>query len=111
MSTEELVMAYWRSWQGSTPDWAAMRSCLADEVDMERGPMSADQLVEMASKGTPWKDVTMVDAIFADRRAAILYDGTDTLTGEQLRISELLTVDGDKITKLRAAIPATAGFG
>ena len=107
-TTEELVLTYWRSWQGSEPDWDTMRACLADEIDVEQGTMTGDQLTEMASNGTPWRDVQLIDSLFAGDRGAILYEGTNTETEVAIRIAEFLTVTDGKITRMRAAIPADA---
>lgn len=110
-STEEIVMRYWNSWRNEgEPDWASMRSTLADELDMEPGPMSADAFVEMCRQGSPWTGVTMVDSLFADDRAALLYEGTNTANGKLVRIGEIVTVVDGKVAKLRAAIPESA-FG
>lgn len=108
-TTEDVVMRYWRSWHdGGEPDWDAMRSCLADTLDLESGPMSADGFVEMCQQGSPWTGVTMIDSLFADDRAALIYEGTNTANGKLVRIGEILTVADGKVAKLRAAIPEAA---
>ena len=109
-TTEDVIMTYWRSWQQRPPDLDTMRSCLADELDMEPQPMMADEFAEMVAQGSPWDDVTMIDTLFTNDRGALLYQGTNTANGETIRIGEILTVEDGKITRIRAAIPATA-FG
>ncbi len=104
-STEELVMTYWRSWQGGDPDWATMRACMADEIDTEAGVVPADQIVAMARGGNPWRDVELLDAIYADDRAALLYRGVDTVSDETMNVAEFLSVADGRIARLRGIIP------
>ncbi|MDH3683582.1 MAG: nuclear transport factor 2 family protein [Acidimicrobiia bacterium] len=108
-NTEAVVMRYWNSWhEGGEPDWATMRSCLADDLDMDAGPMSADAFVEMCQQGAPWTGVTMIDSLFADDRAALIYEGTNTANGKLVRVGEIITVVDGKVARLRAAIPEAA---
>lgn len=109
MTCESLVMRYWKSWhEGGEPDFDAMRDCFGDVIDMEPGPMPADDFVEMCRQGSPWTGVTMIETMFADDRAALIYEGTNTANGKVVRVGEILTVADGKIARLRAAIPETA---
>ncbi len=104
-ATEHLVMTYWRSWQGGDPDWPTMRSCMADEIDTEAGPVPADKIVTMVQGGNPWRDVELVDAVYSDDHAAILYRGVDTVTGDTMDVAEFLTIADGKVSRLRGIIP------
>ncbi len=104
-ATERLVMDYWRSWQGATPDWSTMRAALADEIDTAAGVVAADALVAIARGGTPWRDVELVESVVTDDRAALLYRGVDTASDEVVDVAEFLTVAGGRITRLRGILP------
>lgn len=109
-STEDLVLRYWGSWhEGDAPDWDTFRDCLADTVDLEHGPVPADDFVAMvAAGGDPWTGVTMIESVFTDDKAALMYEGTNTATGEVIRVSEVLTVADGRIAKLRAHVPGVS---
>lgn len=105
-STKELVLRYFNSWQHQ--DWETMRSCLADTLDFE-GPdgqaraMPADEFTAFCSKGSPWREVELIDSMFADGHASLLYQGVDTKNDSKVRVGEFVTVEGGKIARLRAA--------
>ncbi|MCG8423747.1 MAG: antibiotic biosynthesis monooxygenase [Proteobacteria bacterium] len=104
-ATKELVLKYFNSWQNH--DWETMRACLADELDFEgpQGPatMSADQFAEMCSKGSPWRDVELIDSLFLDGQASLLYRAIDTKNDTPVRVGEFVTVRDGKVAKMRAA--------
>ena len=104
--TRDLVLRYFNSWQRH--DWETMRACLADTIDFEgpggeAGPVPAEQFSAMCSKGSPWRDVELIDSMFEDGHAALLYRGVDTKNDSPVRVGEFITVQGGRITRLRAA--------
>ena len=95
-SNRDLIMKYWYSWQ--KPDWPEMRSCLAPTVLFGGTELDSDAFVEMCGQGNPWKDVIMLSDFFTEKGGAILYEGTDTVTGQRIRVGEFITVRDNKIT-------------
>lgn len=105
MTSDELILAYWRSWQTPT-DFDEMESYLADDVVFNAG------VGELTGKGAlrkmieenpePWRDVTMVDSQFWADGGVIVYEGTGTESGVRNRIAELLRIDSDKIQRVTA---------
>ena len=102
-SNRELIMKYWHSWQ--KPDWQELRGCLAPKVDFGGIEMESDAFVEMCKQGNPWEKVDMLSACFSDDGGAILYEGTDTITGQRIRVGEFISVKDDRI------IASIASFG
>lgn len=94
-SIEELVMAYWRSWQKG--DFSEYRSYLADTIDAGGNELDADQFVTMVSQGSPWRDVRMIDSVFAADSAAIMYEGINTANDAAVKVIEFLRVAERKI--------------
>ena len=100
--TKDLVLTYWRSWQ--TSDWEGLRDCLADTFDMGGMPMDADEFTAMCESGTPWKDVELLSSVFDGDLGAIIYEGTDSKSGNRMRVSEHAKVVDGKITHITALI-------
>ena len=101
MSTQELVLKFWNSWQHPA-DWQEMRSCLADNYQFDAGVFkcsSADQAVSIAQQGNPWQEVKLLDLICTQDQAALIYQGTDTVSGAKFRVSEFLKIAEGKITQ------------
>ena len=100
MSSQELVLKFWNSWQHPA-DWNEMRSYLADDYKFDAGIFqcdNADQAVAIAQMGNPWREVKLLEVISQDDQVAIIYQGTDTVSGAQYRVSEFLKVANGKIT-------------
>ena len=99
MNPQELVLKFWNSWQHPA-DWDEMRSCLADEYKFDAGIFQcehADQAVAIAQMGNPWKEVKLLDLVSSNDQVVIVYQGTDTVSGIQFRVSEFLKVANGKI--------------
>lgn len=105
MSTRDLILKYWRSWQEPS-DFDEMQSCLADDVKLDfggnviDGAASVRQMVEASAD--PWKDVELIDSIFTDSAGAIIYEGTSIENGTRFRVGEILHVEGDRIARATA---------
>lgn len=112
--TQDVVLRYWRSWQDPS-DFTAFRSCLADEVVFDSGTQTlsgADALtVAVETTESPWKSVKMLASMFGEDEAAILYEGVDKRSGIKTRVAEHLTVRGDRITRIIAAIAPVVPAG
>lgn len=98
-AVEDLVDRYHRSWQRG--DLAALRECLADEIDFDWGTAvytDPDDFVAATASGIEWRDVTLLDAIYREETAAIVYEGVNVTDGLRLRTAEFLHCVEGKIT-------------
>lgn len=105
MTSEEVIRAYWQSWQ-EPADFDAMESFLADDVVFDAGfgrlAGSTAFRAMVEENPEPWLDVRLVDAAFWEDGGTIVYEGTGSSSGIRNRIAELLRVDGDRITSVTA---------
>ncbi len=112
--TRDIVLKYWRSWQDPA-DFTAFRSCLSDEVVFDSGThtLSGADALNSAVETTesPWKSVKMLAAMFGAEEASILYEGVDKRSGIKTRVAEHLTLRGDRITRIIAAIAPVVPAG
>jgi len=111
MKAEDVIMTYWKSWQNHA-DWENTRKWMVDDFGFDAGAFTtdtADQLVAMMKQGNPWTDIVLLECMFEADRGVLLYEGTDSVTGKRFRISEWLTVEGDKVSSCRAAIAELPG--
>ncbi len=105
MTSEELILAYWKSWQTPT-DFDEMESYLADDVRFDggvgqlTGKAALRQVIEQNPE--PWSDVRMIDAEFWDGGGVIVYEGTGIESGARNRIAEVLRIDGGAIAQVTA---------
>jgi len=99
MTNKDLVLKFWNSWQ-QPADWEEMRSCLADNYQFDAGMFhckNAEEAVGIAQMGNPWKEVKLLDIVCTEDQAAIIYQGTDTVSGAKFRVSEFLKIAQGKI--------------
>lgn len=105
--TRGLVLKYFHSWQ-RPPDYNKLRACLADNLEFDGGMFKGkggDAFREMIEQTeSPWENVTLLDSVFTDEKAALIYEGVDTTTKIKTRVAEVVTVQGDKITRIYAVI-------
>ena len=102
-SSKDVILAYWKSWQ--IKDWDLLEGSLADNLDFGGQPMPRDAFLQMCKQGSPWKDVDLIDSLFTDDAGALIYEGTDTKSGERVRVAEIVRVEGGKV------VGANACFG
>jgi hypothetical protein len=101
MSTKELVLKYFYSWQKK--DWEEMRSCLSDSLEFAPGTpfKSPDDFVNFCkTQGSPWRNVTLIGGVFTEEQASLFYEGIITATEKKIQVGELITVSDGKIVKL-----------
>ncbi len=98
----ELILTFWRSWQGASPNWEQMHGCLAASVTFGEHAMTAEQFTAMCKQGNPWQDVELLSSRFTDEGGALLYEGTDTKTGKRVRVAEFIDVADGKVTGANA---------
>ena len=106
METKQLVLKYWNSWQGD-PDWESFRECLDENCKVNMGVFeanNAEMLLTITKSGNPWKDVEMLELICDENKAALIYQGTDTTSGQKFRVSEFITLDNHKIQQVIGSI-------
>lgn len=108
-TTKAIVHAYWRGW--ITQDFAGMRAALADEVVADAALFrveGADRFVKLCAEGPPWREVVMVDELYTDDHAAILYEGINAANSQQMRVAELIRLRGDKIVEIQSCLSPLA---
>lgn len=107
MSTEQLIGKYFNSWQ-EPADFDELASCLSSDfsIDAEFFTFSdRESFVQfLRANPTPWKDVTMISSIFAGDDASILYSGTNTATGQKMRVAEHIKCHDHKIIEIQTVI-------
>ena len=102
--TKEVVLTYFNSWQNK--EWDVLRRCLANTFKIDGGKIqfrNIDEFIAFCQNGPSWSKVTLLDSIFQEKQAALLYEG-ETPTGEKIRVGEFLTLDQDKITSAKISI-------
>jgi hypothetical protein len=104
MTTKDLVLSYWRSWQ--KPDFAEMRSYLADTMMLGGHPAPSESFVKMCESGSKWRDVKLVDSVFGPDGGAIAYEGVDTKTNAHMKVMEIVHVVDGKIVGLHGMLVA-----
>ncbi len=113
-NVQNLVMAYFQSWQ-EPADWSAFRGALADDVVFDAGSVvmtGADQLTSaLQATESPWQDVTLLASMYAERDAVLFYEGVDKASGVRTRVAEHLALRDGKIEKVIAAIVPLGGPG
>ncbi len=107
MTTEELVLKYWRSWQ--TPaDFDEMEACLAPDVKMDLGMAQARSATEfrqiVESQPVPWNEVELKDSYFTDDAGIIIYEGVHSKTGHRTRVAELCRVANNQIVEVSSVL-------
>ena len=106
MNTKEIILEYWKSWQGHS-NWHVTRQMMADDFLFDAGifkTTSADALIDMMKKGNPWKDIELLDMVVYGSKGALIYEGTDAVTGSRIRIAEILTVANSQLVRGIASI-------
>lgn len=108
-STRELVMRCWRSWQER--DFDTFEACFAQEgIDFDTGTMrlrDRGSLRQMAERGPAWREVRLLESVFAADRAALLYTGIEDSTEEIWRVAELVTVRDGAIVAVQVVMTST----
>ena len=106
MTTKELILKYWKSWQ-SPPNWEETRQLMTDDFQFDAGVFStnsADELITMMKNGNPWVEIVLLDAIFEQEKGALIYEGVDSITKNKFRVSEIITIRDGKILSCIANI-------
>jgi hypothetical protein len=102
--SNHLVMTYFQAWQNHA--WDDMYDCLSTDFRMDGGQIqfpNRDAFIDFCKNGPSWKKAKLIDALFLENKAALLYEGI-TATGEKIRIAEFLTFNKNKITQSTVAI-------
>lgn len=102
--TKELVLTYFQAWE--MRDWEKMRSCLSSNFKIDGGQIqfkSIEDFIAFCKSGPSWSKITLLDVLFLDTKAALLYEGM-TPTGEKIRVGEFLTIDQNKIIHSKMAL-------
>lgn len=103
-STKELVLSYFQSWQKQ--NWTQMQDCLTSDFILDSGMLqfkNREDFIEFCKEGPRWSQVHLIQSLFQEGQAAILYEGS-SLDGHKLKVSEFLTIENGKIRKSLAVI-------
>lgn len=95
--TKELILRYFHSWQQD--DYSTLRECLDDDFEVNLNGLTinnADTFVKISESGDAWQEVTLIDAIYTDDKAAIMYEGING-KGLPVRVGEMLSIRDGKI--------------
>lgn len=101
---KDLVLTYFQSWQNK--EWDTLRNCLSKDFKIDAGKIqfnSVDMFIEFCKNGPSWSQVKLLDALFLEKKAALLYEGV-TQKNEKVRIAEFLEIDRNKIISAKVAI-------
>jgi hypothetical protein len=109
MDTKQVVTGYHEAW--TRGDMNTARSFLADDLDFQGSLDRFSKADEFIGALTMFqkmlKGVNLLQSLFAEGEAALLYD-CDTMTPVgMLRTAEFFTVKGGKITSIRLVFDAT----
>ena len=69
-----------------------------EELDFGGQSFSREQFVNICQNGNPWKEVKMLAATYDEHGGAILYEGTDTVTGKTIRVGEFIQIKDGKVS-------------
>ncbi len=94
-AAKDVIMAYWRSWQDK--DWDAMRRSLAPSLRFGEQTMTAEQFVGFCQQGSAWTEVELIDSLFTADAGALLYEGTDSKSGNRVRVGEIVRLEDGKV--------------
>lgn len=97
---KELVMQYFNAWQKQ--DQEQLKSTLSKELIFDTGMQKfedADEFTDFFRKLPPWSKVTLLDSVFTDTQAALLYEGVSQF-GARFRVAEFFNIANGKISKV-----------
>ena len=103
-ATKDLVLNYFEAWQAR--DWKRMRPFLSPKFTIDGGKIqfhSVDAFISFCQNGPSWSQIVLLDALFQDNKAALLYEGI-TPTGEKIRVGEFFIIEEGKIISSKVAI-------
>lgn len=98
--TKELVMKYFYAWQRQ--DHKEMRDYLSEQLEFNTGMQKfedAEEFTDFFRKLPPWSKVTLLDSVFTDNQAALLYEGISE-HGARFRVAEFITITNRKISQI-----------
>lgn len=97
---KELVLKYFSAWQKQ--DHHEVRGFLGPSFEFDSGMqhfLDADEYSDFCRKLPPWSKITLLDSLFTENQAALLYEGVSQF-GARFRIAEFIRVDEGKIAKI-----------
>ncbi len=107
MTSKELVLKYFHSWQ-QPADFQELASCLSENFVINAGFFQfnnrPDFIQFLEANPTPWKEVILLSSFFEESFAAILYEGVNTATNQKMRVSEHIQLENGKIKEVQTVI-------
>ncbi len=102
---ESLVMRYFQAWYSR--DFETMRRCMTSDVrfDMGRAPSfgSAEELIEYCKQLPTFRDVTLLENVVHDERAALLFEGIVAESEVRARAAVFMRIEAGKIRAISVA--------
>ncbi len=95
---QTLVLDYFKSWQ--IRDWDLMERCLAPDFKFNAGVAkfdSAAPFLDMCRKGPDWESVNLIESVFTESMAALLYEGRSLPDNSNVRAAEIIKCEGGRI--------------
>ena len=108
INNKQLILKYFNSWQRG--DFKALRDSLHENVEFDMNGnkiYGADSFIEMCKDGIKWQKVDLLDNVFEEDKAALIYDGI-TEKGALVRVAEIISIKKSLIIKSYAAIVGEA---
>lgn len=104
LTTKTIVISYFYTWQNK--DWDKMSELLSKDFAADGGQLqfqNREHFIEFCKNGPSWKNVELIDSLFLENRAALLYQGI-TPASEKIRVAEFLQLCDQKIVFSKIAI-------
>jgi hypothetical protein len=109
MDTRQVVTKYFEAW--TRGDLKAARAYLADDLDfigsIDTFSCADDFVAALGMFQQMLQGTTLIQSIFSENGAALLYDCDTMSPAGVIRTSEFFTVSGEKITSIRLVFDAT----
>jgi ketosteroid isomerase-like protein len=109
MSTRQLIETYHDAW--TSGDFTTARACLADDLDFKGSIDSFDNADDFVAALTRFEGmlhrVTLLQGLFEQDRAALLYDCDTAGPAGVIRTAEFLTIRNGKISEIRLVFDAS----
>ena len=109
MNARQLIETYHSAW--TSGDFVAARACLADDLDFKGSIDSfhtADEfIVALTQFQRMLRQVTLLQSLFEQDGAALLYDCDTASPAGVIRSAEFFTAKGGKISAIRLVFDAS----
>lgn len=109
MDTRQLIETYHQAW--TSGDIVKARGCLAEDLDFQGSIQTFKKADDFAPALAQFqgmlRGVTLLQSLFSESGAALLYDCDTRSPAGVIRTAEFFTVQDGKITRIRLVFDAT----